>query len=172
MSPNQKRSAASRPFVIARDEPAPPELRRATVAIGNFDGIHVGHRKLVARAIAIAGEAGGPSAVLTFEPHPRKYFAPDRPMFRLTPEPVKLGILRRLGLDGVLIRRFDKALADTTAAEFVRDLLVRDLGASGVVVGHDFHFGRGRGGTPAILAELCRGEGLACEIVPAVDLGR
>jgi riboflavin kinase / FMN adenylyltransferase len=168
MSPQQKRSAASRPFVIARDKPVPPELRRATIAIGNFDGIHVGHRKLIERAIALAGEAGGPSAVLTFEPHPRKYFVSDRPMFRLTPEPVKLAILERLGLDGVFIRRFDKALADTSAAEFVTNLLARELGAAGVIVGHDFHFGRGREGTPAILADLCARSGLSCEIVPAV----
>jgi riboflavin kinase / FMN adenylyltransferase len=170
MSPHQTRSATSRPFVIARDEPAPPELRRATVAIGNFDGIHVGHRKLIARAIALAGEAGGPSAVLTFEPHPRKYFAPDRPMFRLTPEPVKLAILRKLGLDGVFIRRFDKSLAGTTAADFVTNLLAGELGAAGVIVGHDFHFGRGREGTPPMLADLCARAGLSCEIVPAVAL--
>jgi riboflavin kinase/FMN adenylyltransferase len=170
MSLDQKPSAASRPFVIARDEAAPPELRRATIAIGNFDGIHVGHRKLIERAVALAGEAGGPSAVLTFEPHPRKYFAPDRPMFRLTPEPVKLAILQKLGLDGVFIRRFDKALADTTASAFVTNLLARELGAAGVIVGHDFHFGRGREGTPAILADLCRRAGLFCEIVPAVGL--
>ena len=167
---NQNRSAASRPFVIARDEAAPSELKGATVAIGNFDGIHVGHRKLIERAITLAGEARGPSAVLTFEPHPRKYFVPDQPMFRLTPEPVKLAILKKLGLDGVFIRRFDKALAHTTAAGFVADLLARELGAAGVVVGHDFHFGRGREGTPAMLADLCRREGLFCEIVPAVGL--
>jgi riboflavin kinase / FMN adenylyltransferase len=170
MPPPQNRSAASRPFVIARDEAAPSELRRATVAIGNFDGIHVGHRKLIERAIALAGEARGPSAVLTFEPHPRKYFVPNQRMFRLTPEPVKLAILQKLGLDGVFIRRFDKALAETTAAGFVANLLARELGAAGVVVGHDFHFGRGREGTPAMLAELCRAEGLSCEIVPAVGL--
>ena len=170
MSLNQKPSAASRSFVVARDEAAPPGVRRATIAIGNFDGVHLGHRKLVERAIAVAGEAGGPSAVLTFEPHPRKFFAPDKPMFRLTPEPVKLAILRKLGLDGAFVRRFDKTLAGTTAAEFVTNLLGRELGAAGVIVGHDFHFGRGREGTPAILADLCRREGILCEIVPAVGL--
>jgi riboflavin kinase / FMN adenylyltransferase len=169
MPPNQKPHAA-RPFVITRNDAAPPELRRATIAIGNFDGIHLGHRKLIERAIATANERSGPSAVLTFEPHPRKFFAPQQPMFRLTPEPVKLTILRKLGLDGVFIRRFDRTLAGTTAAEFVTDLLDRDLGAAGVIVGHDFHFGRGREGTPAILADLCRRQGIVCEIVPAVGL--
>ena len=169
MSLDQTRNAP-RPFMTVRDEAAPPELRRATVAIGNFDGVHVGHRKLIERAIAAAGDAKSPSAVLTFEPHPRKFFAPDRPMFRLTPEPVKLAILRKLGLGGAFIRRFDRGLADTTAAGFVSGLLVRELGVAGVVVGHDFHFGRGREGTPAVLADLCRREGIACEIVPAVAL--
>jgi riboflavin kinase/FMN adenylyltransferase len=92
-------------------------------------------------------------------------------MFRLTPEPVKLTILKKLGLDGVFVRRFDAALAGTSPEEFVTDLLAGELGAVGVVVGHDFHFGRGRAGTPAILADLCRREGLSCEIVPAVALG-
>jgi riboflavin kinase/FMN adenylyltransferase len=171
MSPTQQRSAPSRPFVIVRNgQPAPPGLRRATVAIGNFDGVHLGHRKLIERAIATAAEIGGPSAVLTFEPHPRKYFAPDLPMFRLTPEPVKLAILQKLGLDGVFIRRFDRSLADTTAAAFVTNLLAGELGAAGVIVGHDFHFGKGREGTPAILADLCARADLSCEIVPAVGL--
>lgn len=160
----------TRPFVIVRDEEAPAELRGAIVAIGNFDGLHLGHRRLVERAIALAGE-GRPSAVLTFEPHPRKFFAPGKPMFRLTPEPVKLAVLKKLGLDGVFIRRFGKTLAGTSAEAFVTRLLARELGAAGVVVGHDFHFGRGREGTPAILADLCRREGLSCEIVSAVALG-
>jgi riboflavin kinase / FMN adenylyltransferase len=171
MPPTQQRSAPSRPLILVRDgEAVPPDLRRATVAIGNFDGIHLGHRTLIERAISLARDAGGPSAVLTFEPHPRKYFAPDRPMFRLTPEPVKLTILQKLGLDGVFVRRFDKALADTSAAAFVTNLLARELGADRVVVGHDFHFGRGREGTPTMLADLCRRAGLSCEIVPAVAL--
>src|SRR3712207_9124968 len=104
MPPHQQRSAA-RAFAIVRDgQTPPPALSGAIVAIGNFDGLHLGHRKLVARAIALAKEAGRPAAVLTFEPHPRKFFAPDRPMFRLTPEPVKLAILRRLGLDGAFVQ--------------------------------------------------------------------
>jgi riboflavin kinase/FMN adenylyltransferase len=163
---------ATRPFAIVRDgQTATSELDGAIVAIGNFDGLHLGHRALVERAMKAADEGGRPAAVLTFEPHPRKFFAPDRPMFRLTPEPVKLAILRKLGLDGVFVRRFDGGLAGTTPDAFVTGLLARELRAAGVVVGHDFHFGRGRAGTPAILADLCRREGLSCEIVAAVALG-
>jgi riboflavin kinase / FMN adenylyltransferase len=156
-------------FAVCRDgEPVPPGLSGALAAIGNFDGVHRGHRALIGRTRALAAAAGRPAAVLTFEPHPRQVFAPDAPMFRLTPEPVKLAVLARLGLDGAFVRRFDRALAATSAAAFVEGLLKRELGVSGVVVGHDFHFGRAREGTPAVLAALCAEHGLACEIIPAV----
>ena len=158
-------------LAVVRDGPAPPALRGAVVAVGNFDGLHLGHQRLVQRAIALAEEGGRPAALLTFEPHPRKFFAPDKPMFRLTPEPVKLAILGKLGLDGVFVRRFDAALAGTSPEGFVSGLLAGELGAAGVVAGHDFHFGRGRAGTPAILADLCQRQGLACEIIAPVALG-
>jgi riboflavin kinase / FMN adenylyltransferase len=156
-------------FAVRRDgEAVPGRLRGAIVAIGNFDGVHRGHQALIADAEAVAREGGGPTVVLTFEPHPRTFFTPDKPVFRLTPEPVKLAILKRLGLDGVFVRRFDRPLASTSAADFVEKLLVGELGASGVVVGQDFHFGKGREGTPAVLADLCRRHGLTCRILAVV----
>ena len=161
---------AARPFTICRpDEPVPPNLAGAVAALGNFDGVHRGHRVLAEAVREAAAEA--PAIVLTFEPHPRAFFAPDMPMFRLTGPEAKEIVFRRLGLDGLVIRRFDAELAGTGARAFVHDLLKRDLGLSGVVIGHDFHFGRGREGTPAILADLCREAGLACRIVPPVALG-
>src|SRR5215217_3592428 len=154
-------------FAVSRDgEAVPARLRGAILAIGNFDGVHRGHRALIEIAIRKAGERRAPAAVLTFEPHPRKFFAPEKPLFRLTPEPAKLAIFRKLGLDGAFVRRFDAKLAATTAAEFLERLLDRELGASGVVVGHDFHFGKGRQGTPALLEEICRRNGWACAVVP------
>lgn len=147
----------------------PPNLAGAVAALGNFDGVHRGHRVLAEAVREAAGAA--PAIVLTFEPHPRAFFAPDVPMFRLTGPEAKEIVFRRLGLDGLVIRRFDAHLAGTGARAFVHDLLERDLGLSGVVIGHDFHFGRGREGTPAILADLCREAGLACRIVPPVALG-
>lgn len=160
-----------RPFTICReDEPVPPPLADAVAAIGNFDGVHRGHRVLVEAVRAEADAAGHPAVILTFEPHPRAYFAPAAAMFRLTDPGAKEIVFRRLGLDGQIVRRFDAALAGTGAADFVRRLLHEDLGLAGVVVGHDFHFGRGRGGTPAILADLCRASGLSCRIVPPVAL--
>jgi riboflavin kinase/FMN adenylyltransferase len=135
-------------------------------AIGNFDGVHRGHQEL----IRLATGTGRPGAVVTFEPHPRTFFQPDNPVFRITPEPVKLAVLARLGLAGAFVRRFDGALASLSAEAFV-DMLAQDFGLSGVVVGHDFHFGRGREGNPARMEALCRARGLACLIAPAVVAG-
>lgn len=159
-------------FTISRDvDPLPPELAGAVVALGNFDGVHRGHRALIdaVREEARRFVPRRPAAALTFEPHPRAYFAPDQPMFRLTGPAAKEIVFARLGLDGLIERRFDADLAGTSPADFVHGLLLKTLGLSGVVIGHDFHFGRGRAGTPAILADLCAAAGLACRIVPAVS---
>lgn len=156
---------------VCRDgDQLPATLRGAVVAIGNFDGLHLGHQRLVAAARAEAGERGSASAVLTFEPHPRAYFGSATTFFRLTPEPVKLKILARLGLDGVFIRRFDAALAGSTAQDFVQRLIRDEIGASALVVGSDFHFGRGRAGTPAVLAELAREIGLGLRLEGTVEI--
>jgi riboflavin kinase/FMN adenylyltransferase len=154
-------------FAICRDgDPVPERLKGAVVAIGNFDGVHRGHRHLLKLAL----DSGKPAAVVTFEPHPRSFFQPDRPLFRLTPEPVKLAIFARLGLAGVFLKRFDQGLAALTAGEFV-DLLARELRISGVVIGHDFHFGRAREGNPEQMSHLCRRHGLDCIVAPAVIEG-
>lgn len=158
-----------RPFAVIRDGDIPPaSLRGAAVAIGNFDGLHLGHQRLIEAARSLAG--GRPAAVLTFEPHPRSYFAPDAPFFRLTPEPVKLKVLSRLGLDGVFVKRFDAALAATSAEDFVAALIGTDIGAAVLVVGADFHFGRGRAGTPAVLAALAARHGMALHLEGTVEV--
>jgi riboflavin kinase/FMN adenylyltransferase len=158
-------------FTICRaDEAVPPAIAGAIAAIGNFDGVHLGHRALIAAVRETARGAGRPAVALTFEPHPRAYFAPHLPMFRLTDASAKEVVFAHLGLDGLIVRRFDATLAGTGARDFVEGLLVRDLGVSGVVIGHDFHFGRGREGTPAVLADLCAQAGLICRIIPPVAL--
>ncbi|KQP92720.1 riboflavin biosynthesis protein RibF [Methylobacterium sp. Leaf113] len=164
-------SARARPFTICReDEPVPPAIAGAIAAIGNFDGVHLGHRALIAAVRETAQAASRPAVALTFEPHPRAYFAPHLPMFRLTDALAKEIVFAHLGLDGLIVRRFDATLAGTGARDFVEELLVRDLGVSGVVIGHDFHFGRGREGTPAVLADLCTQAGLTCRIISPVAL--
>ena len=151
------------------DDPVPDDLRGSVVAIGNFDGVHLGHQALIRTALERADRDGRPSAILTFDPHPRAFFSPEVAHFRLTPEPVKLKAFAKLGLDAAFLRRFDASMAATSAADFVRELLKEELGASVVVVGHDFHFGRGRSGTPAILAELARHVGIDVCQVDAVE---
>ncbi len=159
-------------FVVATNPARPPVgLERAVYAIGNFDGVHLGHQAVFARSLALAGEHGAPSAILTFEPHPADYFA-DRPVaFRLTPAKMKARLFQSLGLSGVVFMSFDAALASMTAEEFVADILVERLGAGAVVVGWDFHFGKARSGTPAFLAEAGAQRGFAVEIVAKVEDG-
>ena len=168
--PSSRASDTVDAFVVNRDaEPVPASLAKPVVAIGNFDGVHLGHRQLVIAANEQAREAGRPAAVLTFEPHPRSVFAPDAPLFRLTPEPAKLRVLARLGLQGVFVRRFDAALASLSAEDFMQSMLAAELGVAGIVVGHDFRFGRGRSGTPDVLRDWCAGLGLDCIVVPPVE---
>ena len=162
-------TSRARALVVCRDGDAiPPELHGAVIAIGNFDGLHRGHQSLIATAVEAAHRESRPAAILTFDPHPRAFFAPQASHFRLTPEPVKLKILAQLGVDVAFIRRFDATLAGTSARDFVHDLLHRQLGASALVIGGDFHFGRGREGTPAVLVELAGEEGIGVTTVGTV----
>ena len=146
----------------------PPELQGSVVAIGNFDGVHRGHRAVIGRAQALARSLGKPCAVLTFEPHPADFFARRSVIFRLTPLAAKAVCLERLGLDGMIVLAFDAALCALPAEDFVRDVLVGRLGISAVVAGYDFHFGQARGGTPAYLQEAGRRHGFGVEIVERI----
>lgn len=157
-------------FVVCEDpQELPPILRSPVVAIGNFDGVHRGHRAVIERAKALAGELGRPCAVLSFEPHPANFFAGRPVIFRLTTEDAKAMALARLGLDGLIVLTFDRVLAECEPAVFVGDILVRRLGISAAVVGYDFHFGRKRAGTPHYLAEEGRRLGFSVEIVERID---
>jgi riboflavin kinase/FMN adenylyltransferase len=161
---------AKRPFTIAR-EGAPPghPLRGAVVAIGNFDGVHLGHRAVMTAARERATALGRPGAVLTFEPHPRSFFRPQEPLFRLTDETAKLRLLASTGLDGAIVLNFDAALAALSAEEFVRKILVEALGVSGVAVGFNFHFGTNRTGSPDYLAAQGAQHGFTVDIVPPFE---
>src|SRR5271168_4932178 len=159
-------------FVLATDPMLPPHgLEGAVYAIGNFDGLHRGHQAVIGRAVAMAQESAAPSAVLTFEPHPVDFFAGRPVVFRLTPSGDKAAICARLGLTGLVLIHFDAAIAAMSADEFIGNVLVARLGASGVVVGWDFHFGKGRSGSPATLAEAGARHCFAVEIVAKVEDG-
>jgi len=163
-------------FVVVRDNldhasPPSDDLTGAVLAIGNFEGVHRGHRALIATAQLHARALGRPAGVLTFEPHPRSFFQPDEPVFRLTDEPAKLRLLAGAGLDGAVVMNFNAALARLEAWEFVEQILVERYRVSGVVVGFDFHFGKGRAGTTDFLAEEGRKRGFAVDIVAAVADG-
>jgi riboflavin kinase/FMN adenylyltransferase len=131
------------------------------VAIGNFDGAHRGHAAVVEQARRLADACdGAPVAALTFEPHPRLFFRPDQPLFLLTPGQSKLARLARLPLDRIITLQFNAALAETSAEAFLDDILIGRLGARGIVVGEDFHFGKNRLGTPDFLRQAAPARGL------------
>ncbi len=159
-------NVTDRPFTIVRDPSSLPEtLRSPVVAIGNFDGVHRGHKAVIAQARALAARLGRPLAVLTFEPHPADYFAGKSVVFRLTPETAKAKALERLGLDGLIVFSFDPAVSGLSADDFVNEILVRRIGAAGVVAGYDFHFGKGRTGSPSFLQAAGERCGFAVEII-------
>ena len=135
-------------------EDLPQSCRGAVVAIGNFDGVHRGHRALIAEAKHQAGSRKAPLAVLSFEPHPQEFFRPSPDCFRLTPLRTKARLLADLGVDMLFALPFDADMARRSPQDFVENILVKDLGATGVVVGHDFEFGSKRAGNLGTLREL------------------
>lgn len=150
-----------------KKEPLPPDLKGGVVAIGNFDGVHRGHRSVLERALALAEARGVPALVLTFEPHPRTVFRPDQPVFRLTPAPMKARLLEAMGFRSVIEYPFDREFSQRSAEDFVKSVLADWLQASAVVTGFDFHFGRGREGGPAYLMEAGRRHGFDVSLIDA-----
>ncbi len=151
-----------------------PGDRGAAVAIGNFDGVHLGHQSVLALARAAAAELRAPFGVVTFEPHPRAFFAPDATPFRLTSAASRARRLERLGVAHLYELGFDAALASLPAEEFVRDVLAGGLGLRHLVAGADFCFGRGRGGDVETLRRMGPRLGFGVSIAPLVsdDQGR
>lgn len=145
--------------------------RDAVVAIGNFDGVHQGHRAVIGEAGRLAAEAEKPLGILTFEPHPRSYFRPGDPPFRLTPFRPKMRQLEAQGVDIVYCLTFDAVLAALTAERFVTDILVEGLGVAHLVVGYDFVFGKGRGGNTEFLRQVGPVHGVGVTSVDVVAHG-
>ncbi|HXH00524.1 MAG TPA: bifunctional riboflavin kinase/FAD synthetase [Sphingomicrobium sp.] len=155
---------------LTSDRPVPDDMRGAIVALGNFDGFHLGHQAVVGRAVARGAHERRPVIVATFDPHPVRLFKPDTAPFRLTSLSQRERMFGRAGADAMMVFNFNAELAATSAEDFVGDLLAERIGASGVVTGEDFTFGARRGGNAAVLRELGAAHGIAAETVAAVDL--
>jgi len=139
----------------------PPQLQKGVVAIGNFDGCHLGHQRIFAAATTLAKANNAPALALTFEPHPRDVFAPEPFMFRLTDGDQKARLAKAFGFDGIIILPFNRDLASVEAEKFVQQFFIDALQTTAIVVGEDFHFGKGRGGTPEFLAHAGTRHGFA-----------
>jgi riboflavin kinase/FMN adenylyltransferase len=159
-------------FHVARNG-EPGVLAGAVVAIGNFDGVHRGHRAVIGAALKRACKLGRKAAALTFAPHPRLFLRPQDPLFQLSSERDKLRLLAATGLHGAIVMTFDAALAATSAEDFIEKILVGRFGIGGAAIGFDFHFGKNRAGSPEYLTEQGARLGFAVDIVaPLEDEGR
>lgn len=152
---------------LSATAPLPADLRGGVVAIGNFDGVHRGHQAVLERALAEARRRGVPALVLTFEPHPRKIFRPEIPLFVLTPPPMKARLLSLLGFAALVEQPFTRDFASLSAEAFVTDVLERTLGITHAVTGFDFHFGKDRQGGPAYLMAAGERHGFGVTLVDA-----
>ena len=159
-------------FRIIRDNTPSTDIPRGSViALGNFDGVHRGHRAVIDAALRMARARGVLALAMTFEPHPRDFFSRGAPQFRLTDEIDKLRLLAGTGLDGAVVMTFDEKRAATPAPEFIHHDLGERLGISGIAVGYDFHFGKGRTGSPALLQAEAPKLGIDVHVEPHVDVG-
>jgi len=155
---------------LFHDQPIPESLRGSIIALGNFDGFHLGHQAVVGRAVQRGAHERRPVIVATFDPHPVRHFKPDTPPFRLTTLDQREELFAHAGADAMLVFNFGAELASTTAEDFVSVLLASHLGAAGVVTGEDFTFGKGRGGNVQVLRDRGAAQDIVAETVGAVLL--
>jgi riboflavin kinase/FMN adenylyltransferase len=153
---------------LTLDGGVPDQLRGAIVALGNFDGFHLGHQAVVGRAVARGFHERRPVIVATFDPHPVKFFKPDLPPFRLTTLDQRQALFAQAGADAMLVFEFGPELAAMDAEPFIADVLAGRIGAAGVVTGDDFSFGKGRSGDAALLKTLGAAHGIVAEAVAQV----
>lgn len=153
---------------LLSSQATPDALRGAIVALGNFDGFHLGHQAVVGAAVDAARARGVPAIVATFDPHPVRHFKPDAAPFRLTTLDQRQRLFGAAGADAMLVLEFGAAMAGMTAEQFIADLLVAQLGVGGIVTGEDFVFGRGRGGNGDVLAAAADTHGFSYTRIPAV----
>lgn len=149
-------------------DPLPEALRGAILALGNFDGFHQGHQAVVGEAVRWARAAGRPAIVATFDPHPKRFFVPDAPWFRLTTLDQRAELFAAAGAAAMLVIHFDAEVARMTGPEWAETMLRDRLGIAGVVTGEDFTFGRNRSGSTALLAEMGARHGFGARAIGAV----
>jgi riboflavin kinase/FMN adenylyltransferase len=158
--------------VVRSWQDVPGRLKGAALDIGNFDGVHRGHQAVLLGAKWIADAQGRRSGAVIFDPHPRAFFAPDQPFFYLTPLPLKLELFAELGLDQTFVISFNRELSALSADDFATKVVKQGLGASHVVVGYDFSYGKGRTGTTEGLKAIGRSQGFGVDVVaPVGEMG-
>ncbi|MGE5180701.1 MAG: bifunctional riboflavin kinase/FAD synthetase [Acidobacteriota bacterium] len=151
---------------VIRGHQHAPAWTAAAVAIGNFDGVHAGHRALIRRA----RELGSPAVVLTFDPHPTALVAPDRVAEQLTSMARRIELLGEAGADAVVVEPFTRELASLTPDEFVDSVVLGGLHARAIVVGYDFRYGKARAGTTDSLRAHAARAGVACDVIAPVEV--
>ncbi len=154
--------------IVCHPSNLPESARGAAVTIGNFDGVHRGHEAVIGAAASAARDLDAPLAVVTFEPHPRRFFRPGEPPFQLTPLRSKARRFESLGVDILLALRFDAAMARVAPEAFIEEVLARGLAARHLAIGYDFVFGHNRRGNVETLGRWARGEGVGFEVVAPV----
>jgi len=140
------------------------------VAMGIFAGVHLRHRAVISSALNMGRAPGNPAFAVASEPHPPSFFSPNSPQFRLSDEANKLRLLAGTGLDGAVVMTFDKGRAGTSAQDFIHHDLIQRLGISGIAVGYDFHFGKGRVGSPSLLVSEAPRLGIEVDVQAHVDI--
>lgn len=160
----------SLPQVVNHDSPVPSDLRGSVIVLGNFDGVHLGHRTLIERARILADERGAPLAIMSSEPHPRQFLNPGIAPFRLSSRPGKRLVFAANGIDLLYEPSFDVAFATRSPQDFIAGILVGYLGVSGVVVGDDFRFGHKRSGNVDFLVQAGRDAGFSVDVVAELQL--
>ncbi len=143
----------------------PSAMKGGVVALGNFDGLHLGHQQVIGAALNRAKDAGVATTVMTFEPHPRAFFTPNQDAFRLSPFRIKARLIEAMGVDCLYVQRFDAAFSSHSADAFVDDFLINGLDVSHVVVGFDYVFGSKRGGNAAFLQQRAKAAGFGVTAV-------
>jgi riboflavin kinase/FMN adenylyltransferase len=155
-------------WIVRRFAEMPPRLRGGVIALGNFDGLHLGHQAVIARALKVARDAGLPAGVMTFEPHPRQFFNPDLPPFRLSPFRIKARLIEAMGVDYLYAQTFDREFSQRSAETFITETLVNGLKVSHVVVGADYVFGHQRKGSVALLQAMAPKLGFQVTALPVM----